>query len=101
MKFGTIKSQPLDDSPTQIDVLRNGIVVKRLQHIKEEQMVANKTEETSAYLKFSDDLNKKRDSGMLLILKDDPSTIPSFSIKFPKTNIDGRYFIIKQWTELL
>jgi hypothetical protein len=63
--------------------------------------VANKKEETSQYLQFSDLLEKKREQGVLLVKHTDLSTRPTFVIEYPLTNVDGSYFIIHTHTEVV
>lgn len=60
--------------------------------------VMNSKEEMSEYLKHTEALREKRESGILVVIGD-KELHPSFTIDYPKIDVDGAYFIIKSWTE--
>lgn len=103
MKFGTIEITNTIDSNssiTDIEQYNDGQIVKNLVKHKMRVKVADVKQEMIEFMKFSDDMHKKRKSNKLAVLKDDVSTLPSITLQFPRFNEDGSYFVVKTWTEV-
>lgn len=104
MQYGQVRTSQEKDDGTAIsvvEVIRDGLVVKSLRQFHIRVKVGDTQAETAEFLRFSDDLRLKREAGTLVIDREDASTIPAFLIDYPKKDIDGSYFVVKRWTELL
>ncbi|GAC1501805.1 MAG: hypothetical protein NVS1B10_06220 [Candidatus Saccharimonadales bacterium] len=73
----------------------------KLKKISRRIKVHNKQDETTEYLKFSKLMHELRDKKILAVNERDHTTRPSFVLLFPKTDIDGSYFVIVTYTELM
>lgn len=104
MNYGTKEqTNTLDDQGSTISSLKvynAGEVVKDFVKHRMRVKVANVKQEMVEFMKFSDDIRRKRESNRLVVLKDDPTTLPAFVVEFPKFDSDGGYFVILQWTEV-
>jgi hypothetical protein len=60
--------------------------------------VSGVEQETTAFLEFSDSLRQLRQDGRLTHDPEDKTTLPSFTIHYPKAD-KGTYFIILNWCE--
>jgi hypothetical protein len=76
-------------------------VMSRFKRISVRIKVIDKRDETTQYLLFSDLIEEKRQAGTLVVRDADPHSRPSFTIEYPKTNIDGTYFVVRSYTELI
>lgn len=99
MKFGQITTVKNDGENISIDVDRyhDGGITAQYKIQKEKFIVANKKEETKAFLKFSEDIEQLRATGMLVELSDDPTTRPMFMLDFSPKYKNG-YMVITSWT---
>lgn len=61
--------------------------------------VTNKQAETTEYLRFTDLIEKKRQQGVLYTK--DHQALPSFVLEFPKKKINGEYFVVRTYTEIV
>ena len=104
MNYGTQEqTNTLDEQGSTISSLKvynGGEVVKDFVKHRMRVKVANVKQEMVEFMKFSDDIRKRRENKRLVVLKDDPTTLPAFVVEFPKFDNDGGYFVILQWTEL-
>lgn len=103
MNYGQEKqTTTLDDEGSTISkviTFFNGNPSKVIKQFRIRIKVGSAQQEMSEYIKFTDELRKKREAGVLVKEKDDPSTIPAFVIDFPRFDEDGTYFVIKSWSE--
>lgn len=74
-------------------------VKSRLRRICVRVKVTNKQAETTEYLRFTDLIEQKRQEGVLYA-KDERS-LPSFVLEFPKKKINGEYFVVRTYTEIV
>lgn len=87
---------------TVIRKIRNQDVMKTYKQFKVRIKVKDAKEETVEYLKHTDKIRQKRKEGVLLTNdRDDPSLAPFFMIDYPKSDVDGTYFVISAWTEVV
>ena len=104
MKYGTREQTNQIDSEgstlSSLKVYNGGEVVKDLVKHKMRVKVADVKQEMIEFMKFSDDIRRKREAHTLVVLKDDPTTLPAFVVEFPEFNSDDSYFVILQWTEV-
>lgn len=102
MKFGstkTVTSYGEDGEVGDLELVHESENVGNYKQFKVRHLVHNNQEQTLIYSRFVNDLTEKRLSGTLAILKDDPTTQPCFTIKYPKTDLDGSYIVYTCWTE--
>lgn len=102
MKFGSVKtvtSYGDDGEVTDLQLVHESENIGNYKQYKVRHLVHSNQEQTLVYSKFVNDMTEKRLSGILAILKDDPSTQPHFIIKYPKKDIDGSYVVYTSWTE--
>jgi len=71
-------------------------IVKTTKHYRIRIKVRNAQEEMTEYIRFTQEITKFKEEGRLII-EDDQTYEPAFIIKYPKKNIDGSYFIIKNY----
>lgn len=84
-----------------ISNIRNFEVASQHKRTSIRIRVRNKEEEMSEYLKFTDLIDQKRTNGKLVVRDANPASKPSFVIDYPKIDIDGCYFVIKSYTEVV
>lgn len=105
MKYGTMETTTVTDdlgsTVTSIQKIREGAVAKAYQKHAPRYRVANKKEEMTEYIRFTDLLTKKRLLNRLVIKDEDPTTMPAFRIEYPKYDVDGSYFVVMCWTEIV
>jgi hypothetical protein len=92
----------LDNQGSTIDIIskiQNGDIKQRWKRVNLRIKVSDKRDETTQYLLFSDMIDEKRQAGVLIVRDSDPQTRPCFMVEYPKTDIDGTYFIIRSHTE--
>jgi hypothetical protein len=104
MNYGSTKTvYPIDSSGSTIvrveTYWRNTVSKVNMQY-KIRVKVYSAKEELTEYLKFTDEIAKRRADGTLTYDRDDITSRPSFTIEYPKENVDGGYFIIKSYTVL-
>lgn len=102
MKFGQVKTvqQYGDDGEVaDLELIHENENIGKYKQFKVRHLVHNNTEQTLVYSRFVNDITEKRASGVLTFLKDDPTTQPCFTIKYPKKNIDGSFVVYTSWTE--
>ena len=100
----TIKTNfPIDDNSTIVDTtINNGTYgTKTTRTYRIRIHVKNSQEEMTEYIKFTNEVSDLRKKNKLTVDKDDSLSHPSFVIQYPKENIDGSYFIIKNYTFFL
>lgn len=68
-------------------------IFRTAKHFRIRVKVSNPQEEMTEYIRFTQEIAEYRDKGMLIV--EDPP--PSFEIHYPKTNVDGYYFIVKSY----
>lgn len=94
----------LDRQGSTVEIIKkieHGNVQQRWKRITLRIKVADKREETTQFLLFSDLIAEKRKSGTLIVRDGDPATFPSFLIDYPKSAGNGTYFIVRSFTELV
>lgn len=94
----------LDGQGSMVDVItkiERGNVQQRWKRITLRIKVADKREETTQFLMFSDLIAEKRRAGVLIVRDNDPATLPAFMLEYPKRDVDGSYFIVRSFTELV
>lgn len=106
MRFGIEKSTTTtDDLGSTITIMRkirDYEVMKTYKQIKNRVKVRDAKEEMAEYLKHTDKIREKKDLGILLATdRDDPTLVPAFTIEYPKHNVDGTYFVVSSWTEIV
>lgn len=105
MLYGTERTTTtLDDQGstlTVINKIREGRTVKTFKQYNVRVKVRDSKEEMAEYLKHAESIRGLRTSGQLVIKDNDDNTlVPSFRIEYPKTDMDGSYFIIKSWSQV-
>lgn len=103
MNFGTQKTTLSDGNTSISDVAKyhSGEVVHRLRTYRVKVKVISAQDEMTEFIRFTDELAKLRQKNKLGVDAEDPATYPSFLIKYPRYDVDGSYFVIKTWTEIL
>ena len=103
--YGTTRETTnLDDQGatlTLIRRIRGGEVAKSFKQYIIPIKVRNSKEEMTEYLKHTEKLKKKREEGTLVTSDKDKSLLPYFRVSYPKTDIDGSYFVESSWTEAI
>lgn len=103
--YGTeVETTYLDDNRSTIDIIskfQNDDIKQRWKRVNLRIKVYGKQDETTQYLLFSSLIDEKRRAGLLIVRDSDPSTRPSFTVEYPKTDHDGSYFVIRSHTELI
>ena len=89
MDFGTERSI--------VRTFRNSDVVKTVKQFRVRVKVRDAQEEMTEFIRFTSELAQYRADGTLTHDKEDASTKPAFIIEYPSQNIDGSYFIIKNY----
>jgi hypothetical protein len=101
MQYGREKTTYfLDDKGSKISTIskyRMGVSEKPLKHYQIRIHIKDVQDEMREFIKFSDELARYRKNGTLMVDKDDPSTKPAFIVEYPKEDIDGSFFIIKNY----
>lgn len=105
MMYGSERTTTtLDDQGstlTVINKIREGHTVKTFKQYNVRVKVRDSKEEMAEYLKHAESIRGLRTSGQLVIKDNDDNTlVPSFRIEYPKTDMDGSYFIIKSWSQV-
>lgn len=104
-RYGTeTETTYLDQDKSTIDIISNikdYAVTTKFKRISVRVKVGDKKEETTQYLLFSDLIDQRRKDGTLIVRDADPANRPSFAIEYPRTDVDGSYFIIRTHTELM
>lgn len=80
---------------------RGGKVNKSIKSYQIRVKVFNVKDEMTEFIKFSDEIRLKRSAGVLSYIQSEPTTKPYFVVEFPENDVDGSYFIIKNWSERL
>lgn len=104
MKFGatkTVNSYGEDGQVSDIALVHESENIGNYKQFKVRHLVHSPQERTLLYSKFVNELDEKRVAGTLIEIKDEPSTRPSFTWKFPKNDVDGSYIVFTSWTEKL
>lgn len=103
MNFGTTKTTLTDGNTSISDVAKyhNGAVVHKLRTYRVKVKVLSAQDEMTEFIRFTDELAKLRQKHRLGIDPEDQATQPTFSIRYPKYDVDGSYFVIKCWTEII
>ena len=104
MNFGTKKTGAASKDGSVVSIVEDvfkGEVTKSFHQYSIRVKVENSQGETAEYLKFTDKLRELRDSKRIYVDVDDRQTIPAFMIHYPKKDIDGSYFVILNWCELM
>ena len=97
MQFGQ-KKTTIESKLTLIDKVYMGEVSHTIVQHTSRIRVASSQEEMTEYLNFSEMLRELRQKGLLLFDKEDKSTLPSFTIIFPKEDA-GYYQVVLNWCE--
>lgn len=99
MLYGTERTTVATEnfSVTEIKKINKGEPYKVLKSYKIRVAVKNAQEEMTEFIRFTDEIRKKRQQGKLTIDLHDPSTFPAFIIEYPK-NDQGSYFVIKTYS---
>lgn len=104
MNFGTKKQSAINEDGSVVSIVEDvfkGEVTKSFHQYFIRIKVDDSQGETAEYLKFTDKLRELRDTKRIYVDADDRQTIPAFMIHYPKKDIDGSYFVILNWCELM
>jgi hypothetical protein len=105
MRFGRTKeTTTLDEYGSTITVIRNIRNFETMHTYKQftnRSKVKDAKEEMVEFMKHSDNVRQKKLAGVLVIKDDDKSLQPHFVVEYPKHDIDGSYFVISSWTEVV
>jgi hypothetical protein len=82
-----------------IKVIRKGEVVKSYKQYSNRVKVRDHKEEMAEYIRHTDRLKEKKESGQLVTHK--PELTPAFIVEYPKFDIDGSYFVVSSWAEFI
>lgn len=99
MQFGQKKTS-LHSTMALIDHVFRGEVDKTIVQYTNRVAVLDPQAETTEYLNFSEMLRNLRKEGKLTWDKTDKTTMPSFSIHYPKED-NGNYFVVLNWCEIV
>lgn len=83
---------------TVIQVYRDSEVTRTLKQYRIKVKVNTPQDEMTEYIRFTDEIAKRRENGTLVIDRNDHTTFPAFILDYPRENIDGSYFCIKCYT---
>jgi hypothetical protein len=97
MQFGQ-KKLSLDSKMVLIDHVFKGEIDKTIVQYTSRISVASTEQETAQFLAFSDMLRELKAADVLTSNRDDRTTLPSFTIEYPKQDY-GSYFVILNWCE--
>lgn len=102
MIHGTKKAiYPIDSNSSIVKIkkYRNGKAEKTMTHYRIKVHVKNAQEELSEFIRFTEELQRCRQSKTLTFDREDKNaTRPAFIIDYPQDMTDGSYFIIKCYT---
>lgn len=105
VKFGTEKTiSVLDEQGSTLTVIkkwRKGEVTKSYKQFKERYKVSSQKEQMVEFMRHSEKILEKHKAGILVIKDEDPMLYPAFWTEYPKFDVDGSYFVVSQWTELV
>lgn len=105
MQYGSERTiYPLDQNGSSMSDLkhfRNGGVDNAIRTYRIRVKVNNSKEEMAEYIRFTEELAKLRSEGKLCGDKEDPISLPSFVIQYPKVDRDGSYFVVKCYSILV
>lgn len=105
VKYGTIRDiEPLDDQGSTLTIITKvagGDMQNRKKQYSERIKVFDHKHEMAEYIRFTETIKDKMKTGVLVVSVRDPELIPCFKIEYPSSNIDGGYFVIKSWTEVV
>jgi|GEM_PF-5464931 len=106
MRYGVEKEtvtidKATNSTRTMIRKIRGYEVAQTYKQYILREKVSGKQQEMSLYIKFTELISKLREDGTLLIKDEDPTMLPAFTIEYPRHNVDGSYFVIKRWTEIV
>jgi hypothetical protein len=97
MQFGQ-KKTTVESKLTLIDKIYMGEVSHTIVQHTSRVRVASAQDEMTEYLNFSEMLRGLRLKGLLLFDKEDKTTLPSFTIIYPKEDA-GYYQVVLNWCE--
>lgn len=101
MRFGSeTTTYPLDNKGSTIATVkkvRNGETEKVIKHYRIKVHVRNSQEEMMEFMRFTEELSRCRKNGTLTHDKEDTSTRPAFIIEYPRYDVDGSYFVTKNY----
>lgn len=102
-KYGSSRSTTItddnDSTRTPVEVFRDGDVVKSYIHQTKRIKVNSVKEEMSEYIRFSDQLQRLKEAGLLFTWVKDVKTIPSFTIDYGNHDDSKEYFVELSWAE--
>src|SRR6185369_10064490 len=103
MFFGTQKTTVISSDGATSDVVKyhNGIPSRKLRSFRVKVKVISAQDEMTEFIRFTDDLAKLRQKNRLTVDPEDPTSYPAFLLQYPKHDVDGSYFVIKSWTEVV
>ena len=104
MQYGVEKTiEDLDDGSTisSIDKYRKGKSANTVKHFRIRIKIYTSQQEMTEFINFTEELAKYRLDKILVTDREDPSTKPAFIIEYPKEDVDGSYFIVKNYCIML
>lgn len=99
-----VETRFLDKDESKVEYIRNikdFDVHSAFKRTSVRVHVHNQKEEMVEFLTFSKLIAEKIEAGTLVRGDRDPSLRPTFVVEYPKTSIDGSYFVIRTFTELM
>jgi hypothetical protein len=104
INFGTEKTiTQLDNDGSELTTtttFRAGEVAVFIKQYKIRSRVIDSKDEMTEFLRFTKDIQDKRDSKVLYRDKFDPTTAPAFVIEYPNQDDgSGVRFVVKCWSE--
>lgn len=100
MQYGTEKTTVTADdgsSVTTIAKYREGERERIIRHYRLRVRVRSSQDEMTEYIRFTEELSRCRQNNILTYDREDASTRPAFIIDYPKNDVDGSYFVIKNY----
>ena len=101
MKFGDKKEthflNSLGSSVKTTKKYREGRVDSSFRHYRFKIKVMDDKQELEEFMRFTNEIKSLRRKKLLMVDRSDPQTVPSFIIEYPKTNLDGGWFVIKNY----
>ena|ERR1017187_83438 len=97
LQFGQKKTS-IESKLTLIDKIYMGEVSHTIIQHTSRIRVSSPQEEMTEYLNFSEMIRELRRKGTLLFDKEDKTTLPSFTIIYPKEDA-GYYQVVLNWCE--
>lgn len=101
MDYGDTKQTfPLNELGSTMKTVkkyRRGSVDSSFRHYRFKIKVNSPKEELEEFMRFTHQIQELRRKNMLITDRSDATTTPSFIVEYPKNDVDGSWFVIKNY----